>query len=119
MPPYRKPKTYDLKDMVSRVLFHPLADLYNRCIESCDWPLRWKKSDWVQVFKEDNKQDIKNYRPVTALIAIGKVFKQLLSKQLKSFIDRIVSNNLTAYQIKGSELRNFPYWMGRKMETGR
>lgn len=29
----------------SRELCHSLADLYNRCIESSDWPLHWKKGD--------------------------------------------------------------------------
>ena len=48
----------------SRELSRPLADLYNRCLEPCDWPLHWKKGDWVPVIKKDNKQDIKNYRPV-------------------------------------------------------
>ena len=82
----------------SRELSHPLADLYNRCIESCDWPLHWKKGDWVPVFKKDNKHDIKNYRPVTVLTVIGKVFEQLLDKQLTSFIDPKLSHNLTAYR---------------------
>ena len=84
--------------IASRELAYPLAYLYNRCIESCDWPLQWKKGDWVPVFKKDNKQDIKNYRPVTVLTVIGKVFEQLLSKQLTSFIDPMLSNNLTAYR---------------------
>ena len=84
--------------IASRELCYPLADLYNRCIESCDWPLHWKKGDWVPVFKKDNKQDIKNYRPVTVLTVIGKVFEQLLSKQLTSFIDPMLSSNLTAYR---------------------
>lgn len=80
-------------------LFHPLADLYNSCIESCDWPRQWKKGDWVPVFKKGNKQDIKNYRPFTVSVAvIGKVVEQLLSKPLTLFIDHMLSNNLTAYR---------------------
>jgi len=51
-----------------------------------------------QCFNKDNKQDIKNFRPVTVLTVIGKVFEQLLSKQLTSFIDPMLSNNLTAYR---------------------
>ena len=84
--------------IANRELSHPLTDLYNHCIESCDWPLQWKKGDWVPVFMKDNKQDIKNYRPITVLTMIGKVFEQLLSKQLTSFIDPMLSNNLTAYR---------------------
>ena len=82
----------------SKELSHPLADFYNSCIESCEWPLQWKKGDWIPVFKKDNKQDIKNYRPVTVLTVIGKVFEQLLSKQLTTFIDPMLSHNLTAYR---------------------
>ena len=69
---------------VSRELSHPLATL--------------KKGDWVPVFKKDNKQDIKNYRPVKVLTVIGKVFEQLLNKQLASFIDSTLNHNLTAYR---------------------
>ena len=82
----------------SKELSHPLADFYNSCIESCEWPLQWKKGDWIPVFKKDNKQDIKNYRPVTVLTVIGNVFEQLLSKQLTTFIDPMLSHNLTAYR---------------------
>ena len=84
--------------IASRELSQPVADLYNHCIESCDWPLQWKKGDWVPVFKKDNKRGTKNYRPITVLTVIGKVFEQLLSKQLTSFIDPMLSNNLTAYR---------------------
>ena len=52
----------------------------------------------VRVHGVLNKQDIKNYRPVTVLTVIGKVFEQLLSKQLTSFIDPMLSNKLTAYR---------------------
>ena len=80
----------------SKELPHPLADFYNSCIESCEWPLQWKKGDWIPVFKKDNKQDIKNYRPVTVLTVTGKVFEQLLSKQLATFTDPMLGHNLTA-----------------------
>ena len=50
------------------------------------------------MFKKDNKQDIKNYKPVTVLTLIGMIFEQLLSKQLSSFMDPMLSNNLTPYR---------------------
>ena len=36
-----------------------ILKIASRCIEFCDWPLQWKKGDWVPVFKKDTKQDIK------------------------------------------------------------
>ena len=61
------------------------------------WPAAVEESGWVPEFKKDNKQNIKNYRPVTVLSVLGKVFERLLSKQLTSFIDPMLSSNLTAY----------------------
>lgn len=98
-------------------LSNPLADLYNRCIESCDWQLQWQKGDWVPVFKKDNKRDIKNYRPITVLTVIGKVLEQLLSKQLTSFIDHMFSHNMTAYR-KGQNCEtSLTGLVERSMET--
>ena len=37
---------------------------------------------FVNCMSDMHKQDIKNYRPVTVLTVIRKVFEQLLSKQL-------------------------------------
>ena len=36
-----------------------ILKIASRCIEFCDWPLQWKKGDWVPVLKKDNKQGIK------------------------------------------------------------
>ena len=44
------------------------------------------------------RNHLKNYRPVTVLTVIGKVFEQLLSKQLTSIINSKSSHNLTAYR---------------------
>ena len=62
------------------------------------WPKEWKKGDWVPVFKKDDKLDEKNYRPITMLIAIDKVFEQLVSKQMTRFIEPNLSINMTAYR---------------------
>ena len=56
------------------------------------------------MFKKDNKQDIKNYRPVTVLTVIGKVFEQLLSKQLTSFIDPKLRGEKLNYKSVAKEI---------------
>ena len=42
--------------------------------------------------------DIRNYRPVTVLTAIAKVFEQLLSTQVTSFIESYLCKTMTAYR---------------------
>ena len=82
--------------IASRELSHPLADLYNRCVESCDWPLQWRKVTRYQCLR---KAINKTSRTLSVL---GKVLEQLLSKQMTSFFDPMLSTNLTGYRKKQS-----------------
>ena len=84
--------------MASDVLAPSLTSIFNACIESNHWPTQWKKGDWVPIFKKDNRLDVKNYRPITVLIAIDKVFEQLLSNQVSNFIEPHLSKTMTAYR---------------------
>ena len=60
--------------------------LFNDCIEKKQWPVEWKKGKWVPVYKKDNPRDESNYRPVTVLSAVGKVFEKVLGKQITACI---------------------------------
>jgi len=50
------------------------------------------------IFKKDDPLNVKNYRTITILNAVDKVFEQLLSKQVTKFIDPYLTENLTAYR---------------------
>ena len=48
----------------------------------------WKKEEWTPVFKKDDPQDSAgNYRPITVLPVVSKVFEQLLSDQITKQFD--------------------------------
>ena len=65
--------------MTSDALVPSLTAIFNKCFRDNEWPLQWKKGLWIPIFKKDNHLDTNNYRPITALSAIGKVFEQLIS----------------------------------------
>ena len=44
-------------------------------MEKCVFPINWKKSNIVPVHKEDNKNLIKNYRPINLLSIFNKIFE--------------------------------------------
>ena len=75
----------------------PLTTLYNKCIDQGEWPEDWKKGEWVPVFTKDDKQTKTNYRPITILTTVNKVFEGLLSHQLLEGFDCRLSNGLFAY----------------------
>ena len=54
-----------------------LAILFNSCINNRKWPNQWKRGEWIPT-KRDDAQVIKNYRPITVLPCVDKVFEQLL-----------------------------------------
>ena len=48
----------------------------------------WKKANVVPVFKKGDKQLLKNYRPISLLPIIGKIFERLLYNQMFEFFIR-------------------------------
>ena len=85
-----------------KALAPSLTNLYNKCILYGSWPQQWRRGEWVPIFKKDDPLNVKNYRPITILNAVDKVFKQLLSKQVTEYMDPYLSDKLTAYRRKHS-----------------
>lgn len=88
--------------LASNVLAPSLTNIFNVCIQTSNWPEQWKRGIWVPLHKKDNHSDIKNYRPITILAAIDKVFEQLLSNQGTQFMEPYLSNCQTAYRKQNS-----------------
>jgi hypothetical protein len=91
-----------LLSIASKELAPSLTKIFNKCIEDESWPTEWKKGDWVPVYKKDDHKNVKNYRPVTVLPIVDKVFEQLLSEQVTQYIEPYLNNNLTAYRKRNS-----------------
>ena len=87
-----------LLNLFQRKLSHQLCSIFNATTESTTWPETWKKGTWIPVFKKDERHDIRNYRPITVLPIVGKIYEKLLRKQITNFMDSILSDNLTAYR---------------------
>ena len=59
-------------------LSYILAGLFNKCLKESCFPDFWKVSSMVSVFKNVGETSTaKNYRPVSLLSVVGKVFKKL------------------------------------------
>ena len=75
-----------------------LTRLYNNCIDLGEWPSEWKKGEWTPVFKKGDRQNKLNYRPITSLICVDKIFEHLLSKQVTRHYDPALYHRMTAYR---------------------
>lgn len=64
-----------------------------------------EEGEWVAVFKKEEKIELKNYRPITVLTTIDKVFEKLIRKQITSFLEPNLSINIWRLPAK-PKLRN-------------
>ena len=64
-----------------------LAHIINLCISNSQFPRIWKTACISTVRKVDNPKQNADYRPVSILLALSKVFQRLVLKQLVHSID--------------------------------
>ena len=66
----------------------PLTDLFNHLITISEVPTDWKRGYLTPIFKRGDASIRSNYRPVTILTHISKMFERVIADQLTShFLD--------------------------------
>ena len=79
-----------------------LTKLFNECIRKGDWPEAWKKGEWNPVHKKDDRLDERNYRPITLLSTVDKVFESMMSIQVNNHFDSKLDPCISVYRKKHS-----------------
>ena len=69
----------------------PLRIIFRSCLDNRKFPSEWKKANVVPVFKKNNKEELKNYRPISLLPVSSKIFERLLYDSMFKFF---TENNL-------------------------
>ena len=65
-----------------------LAKLFNMCLKESCFPDCWKVSSMIPVFKNvEERSTAKNYRPVSLLSLVSKVFEKLVFSINSRFSD--------------------------------
>lgn len=66
----------------------PLAHLFNLIISTQLVPSEWTKSNIILLYKKGDPNDVGNYRPVSLLSSIYKLFSACMQKRLSPKIDK-------------------------------
>ena len=69
----------------------PLKLLFQSSLEKGIFPVDWKKSNIVPVHKKENRNLIKNYRPISLLLIFSKIYERLI---FNSIFNYFIKNNL-------------------------
>lgn len=80
---------YFLKHCSPSLAF-PISLLYNLSLASATFPLQWKSAFVVPLFKSGDRSDIQNYRPISALPALGKVLESIVTDEIISTFSAII-----------------------------
>ena len=67
-------------------LVEPLCHIFNICLKNGYYPQKWKESRVCPVHKKGPKNEGANYRPISLLCAVSKVFEIIIYKRLYNIV---------------------------------
>lgn len=83
-------------------LLNPLLHVTNLSLQQGIFPQELKKARVIPLFKGGDKMLCTNYRPISVLPAVSKLYERLMYNRIESFIDRqnILSNSQFGFRPK-------------------
>ena len=90
--------TKQLKRVVN-IVSKPLSTIWNNeIIENQKFPTKLKNADITPIHKKLETIFPENYRPVSILPVVSKIFERLMQKQMKNHIEKYLSPFLCGYR---------------------
>lgn len=69
-----------------KIAVQRLTEIFNSCLKFAYFPSKWKKGKIIAIPKPDKDiTDPKNYRPITLLPMLGKLFERIILERLQYF----------------------------------
>ena len=75
-----------------------IATSINRCITGGTFVNAFKKAEVRSIYKKDGRTEKSNYRPISILSNILKIYERCLYKQMYSYFDKIFSKNQCGFR---------------------
>ena len=82
------------KDIFSKVLTNDIRI----CIENCIFPVNLKNADISPLFKKLDRLSKNNYRPVSILPTLSKLYEKILYIQIYNYFDNIFSKYICGFR---------------------
>lgn len=78
----------------ANVLIPVLQYVFNLCIRKGIFPKAFKKAVVHPIYKSGDRGSVTNYRPISVLTTLSKIFEKILNKRLLSYINK---NNILSF----------------------
>ena len=86
-----------LKDFMN-IYLGDLTVIINKCIKEGTFPNDLKLAEVIPIFKKKDFLDKENYRPISILPQMSKVFERLIYKQINQYMSQIFSKYLCGFR---------------------
>ena len=85
----------EILNCCSPVIEPAIAGAFNKCIEERTFSKCLKIAKVVPIFKKGDRRNPENYRPISLLSSISKVFEKLLQSRMIKFCEKkcVISGN--------------------------
>ena len=82
------------------LLSESLTVIFNCSINTGIFPDEWKCSKVIPIFKQGERRDLNNYRPISIIPVVAKVLERIIYNQIYSFItdNNLLCNNQSGFQ---------------------
>lgn len=77
----------DLLKRHVKLVVPPLTHIFNKCLEYGIFPTNLKLSEVRPIYKGGDRDRVINYRPISILPSLSKVFERLLNKRLVNYME--------------------------------
>lgn len=105
----------------ARSLAFPVSVLFQRSLTECTFPTLWKKAQIIPIHKKGSRSVVENYRPISILNTLAKLFEKIVYGQVYPFISRGISYSQHGF-LRGrstvSNLSCFSNYVLEHMEGG-
>ena len=64
-----------------------LLKIFNQILEKKQIPTTWKEAKIILLYKKGDKADVKNYRPISLLSHLYKIFTKVIQNRIKDILD--------------------------------
>ena len=76
---------------ISNIVSPIISNIINKSIQSCSFPDSLKNARVTPIYKSGKKHDVSNYRPISVLPLVSKIFEKFAYKQIYHYLE---TNNI-------------------------
>ena len=73
--------------MAASIVAPSLTAIFTKSITTGIYPTEWKTARVTPAFEKDIKSDLNNYRPISVISVVSKVFEKLVYDQLYQYLN--------------------------------